>query len=361
MSASLEALFSYRNISKAFEKVKTGIPDVLPSAFSTIKEQVYGNETTATTFYGERRLVKRIEYGSPTIAMSKRPIGQQSIILSQFGGHIKFEQELLLRLRGFSDLLAMEKAKDVIARGVADHKKRFENNRIAHMIHMLSFGALWYSSAGALQTSSSGAVATQDFGVPAGNQNQVSGIVDASWATTTTNIFMHFEGIKQRAAQLTGFPLKHAFYGKNIPQYIYKNDSLKHYFQFNPTYYQALANNPGVIPNGFMDLEWHPMRDAHYYDDDDTVVNPWDADRLTLTPEITEDVYTLYEGSILVPKSIGIQPNIDAALGNAELLYGMGGYTVMTNDPFSIKCPMIDTMSPWWKNGNTMFIVDTAF
>ena len=74
--ATLEELFSYRNISEAIEATSTGIPDPLPPALNSITVQFIGNETTYHTKYGQPRLVSRVAYAIPSQAVTPRKRGQ---------------------------------------------------------------------------------------------------------------------------------------------------------------------------------------------------------------------------------------------------------------------------------------------
>jgi hypothetical protein len=359
--ATLEELFSYRNISKTIEAVKTGIPNPLPAAFMSIKEGVIGNETTFHTKYGERRIVSRSEYAAPSKAVSKKKIGQKPLILTSFKNNILVEPQEYVRLRQmaeFAPQIAKKDANEFIVKAVEDQKTMFENNRIAHCVQLLNKGAFWYDSSGKLLQSSSGAVVTVDMGVPAVNKNQLDGVIAASWADAAADIYSHINNLHRKAMQTTGRKLTYAYYGQNIPSYIFKNTSFKQYFQFNPQYYNAFANQPGVIPNGFMDLQWVPMGQSFFELEDETKVQLFDDDTVAFTPEITSDVYTLYEGSELVPTFVGVT---QGTTPEAELKYGIFGYAVHNQDPVQMKIVMGDTVMPMWKNPKDLYIADVTF
>lgn len=360
--ASIQDIFAFRNISEAIESVKTGIPDRLPPGFSTIKENVLGNETTYHTFYGERRLVARTEYGAPSRATSQRPIGQKPVILASFSSHLLIEQELLLRLRQPSDVMAQDRAKEIIATAARNHKTRYENNRIAHQTQMLGKGTYWYDAAGNLLPSSSGATVTVDMGIPAANKNQLGGIIDTSWANPAADIFQQIEKIKKKRIQLTGRTVDECYYGINIPGYIYKNNSFRQYFQFNDKYYSAFASNSGVIPEGFMGIKnWYPMRDTFYENEDGTIVQAWSDDLCTFAPFLDKNVYTLFEGSVICPTDMGISQSVDGNFTNSKIAYGMGGYSLYLVDPIGVKIVLFDNMMPTWKNPNDLDIATVAF
>jgi len=359
--ATLEELFSYRNISEAIESVETGIPDPLPPAFNSITEDVIGNETTYHTKYGERRIVSRVEYGAPSKAASKKKIGQKPLILTSFANNIPLDPQEYVRLREISSLapvIAKRDANEFIEKVVLDHKTMYQNNRVAHKVQMLNKGIYWYDSTGALLQSSSGAVVTVDMGIPSGNKNQIGGIIATTWSDAAADIYTHIVNLKKKARQATGRELKYAYYGINIPGYIYKNTSFKQYFQFNQMFYSAFATQPGVIPNGFMGLEWIPCGEAFYEQEDETKVQLFDDDTVTFSPDITKNVYTLYQGSMLVPTFVGVT---QGSTPQTELKYGICGYAVHNLDPVQMKLVMADNVMPMWKNPQDLYIADVTF
>lgn len=359
--ASLLDIMSWRNISESIQKTESGIPNPLPPVFTNLKEDVMGDRTTYLTFYGQRSTAKRVEYGSPSKVRTLKQVGEQTVALLHFAEHIKFRQELQnLIIRNPNSLDVQRMAQQEIARHTRDFKTLFDNTRIACMMSMLANGKIWIDSSGNILPSSSGTSTTIDFGIPAGNQNQVSGIIGASWATTTTAIIQHIEDIKVKARRATGRELKHAFYGQNIANYIFTNATMKSYWGFNSSIYGQFQSSPGSVPNGFAGLQWHPMASGFYDDSTDTTQGFFGVDQVTFTPEIDRNVYTLFEGSMAVPKAFGISPTALDGMGNFETVYGMGGYAVPEVDPVGIKQVNFDTFLPMWKVPNDMYICDVT-
>lgn len=362
--ASLLDILAWRNISTAVQKVETGIPNRLPAAFNTLTEPVLGDRTSYVTFYGQRQTARRGEYGAQSRARTLRPLGEQSVTLLHFPEHVKIRQELLLRLRNPNDLLAQQIAQQEIARHGADFRQLFDNTRVAAQALMLSKGFLWFDSSGNILTSSGSSAVTVDYGVPANNLNQLNGIISASWATDSTPIIQHIENVRIQMKKNTGRDLKHVFYGKNIANYLFTNTTIKAYWQYNTGMLEKFKANPGVVPDGFAGLSWHPMGDSFYATDNeaptDTVSAIWGDDTVTFTPEIDRNTYTLYEGSIAVPRKLGVESNMDSALGEIDLVYGIGGYAVLEADPVGIKQVYFDTMIPHWKNPYDLFIADVT-
>jgi len=363
--ASLTELFSFRNISKAIESVKTGIPDRRPEPYkpASLTERVFGNETTIHKYYGERRIIPRGMYGAPSQATSQKKIGQQSMVMNSYAAHVFVEQDLLMRLRQVNDFLAQEKAHEFTARTVLNFKTRFENNRIAHDVQALSHGRFFYDAGGNLLQSSAGAVGeTVDFGLPTANRGQLGGLIAASWANPATDIFQHLQNLIQRQVNATGRVPTQCFHGKDIPGLIYSNNSFKQYFQFNPQYYKAFASSPDTIPAGFMGFTWHNMRDTFYETEAEAIIKPFPDDGCTFTPDIDSNVFGRFEGSLLIADRMNLMVGaFDDVMRQAKLAYGIAGYSVFTPDPVSVKLVMVDNYMPWWKNAADLVIADVVF
>jgi hypothetical protein len=361
--ASIIDILGYRNISESIVKVETGIPDRLPPAFTSVKEEVTGDTTTWVTFRGQRQLARRGEYGSPSRSRTLRPIGEQSAKCLHFPEHIFIRPELHQRLRNPNDLLVQKLVREELARHGADHRQLFDNTRVASITMMLSKGKIWFDSDGAVLPSSSGADLTVDYAVPAGNRDQVSGIIDQGWDDPDAPIIQHITDIDVRNKQATGRNIKHAFYGKNIARYLFQNNTLKAYWQFNPKMYESFSATPGAVPQGFAGLQWHFMGDVFFDDATETTQAYWDDDQVTFTPEIDRNVYTLFEGSTTAPVygAPAIAGDLLGAVTNFQEVFGMGGYCVPQVDPVGLKYVMFDTFFPAWKNENDMTIVDTVF
>lgn len=361
--AALQDILGWRNISTSVQKVESGIPDLLPAELKTLKENVLGDRTTYITFRGQRQTARRGEYGAPSRARVHRPVGEQSVALLHFPEHYKVEQELLMRLRQPNDLLAQQKAQELIARQGADFRTLFDNTRILAITMALANGKIWFDSSGNILPTSSGAAVTIDYGVPANNLNQLNGIIGTKWSTTSAPIITDLEEIAIQNRRNTGRTPKHAFYGLNIPRYLFLNDTLKQYWQYNPEMYKALAAEPGRVPQGFAGLMWHPMGQSFFDDQNETTQACWGNDLLVFTPEITRNVYTLFEGSLPVPKTFGVYTDAMAAINDVEIIYGMGGYAILVADPLGVKVINFDTFLPMFKTANVgdIFIATVDF
>lgn len=103
------------------------------------------------------------------------------------------------------------------------------------------------------------------------------------------------------------------------------------------------------------------MSDTFFEDSSETIQAAFGDDQVTFLPVIDRNVYTLYQGSLTVPKRFGINPDVSSSVNDFEVVYGMGGYAVPEIDPPGIKEVYFDTLLPHWKTPLDMFIATVAF
>ena len=360
--ASIIDILGWRNISTAVQKVETGIPNRLPPEFMSLTEDVLGDKTTYVTFYGQRQTARRAEYGAQSRARTLKQIGEQSVNLLHFAEHIKIRQELFMRLRNPNDLMAQQLAQQEIARHGADFRTLFDNTRVAAIAFMLTTGYVYFDANGNILPTSSGASLTIDYGIGANNRNQLNGLISGSWATTATNIIQDIENVRVQMRRNTGRTLKNIYYGKNVANYLFKNDTLKAYWQFNSKQLEAFNANPTRVPNNFNECNWVYLGDMFYEDANGAVQPIIGDDAVIFAPEIDRNVYTLYQGSITAPKYglPTVAENLMGAVNGYEIVYGLGGYAVPEVDPVGIKEVYFDTFLPTWKSPLDLFIADVT-
>jgi hypothetical protein len=346
------------------QKVETGIPNLLPPEFFSLKENVLGDRTTFITFYGQRKTARRGEYGAQSRPRSQQQIGTEDITLLHFPEHIKIRQELWLRLRQPNDLMAQTMAQEEIARAGADFRTLFDNTRVATIATGLATGIISFDGQGNLiPTGSATPVAASiNWGVPAINQNQLGGIIDSPWSNPNADIVQQVENLKIQMRLNTGRELENAFYGASVPNYLWINNIIGKFWQFNPPLLAQFRANPQTIPDGTLGIKrWHRMSEM-FFDSiasQDTPASSevsnliWPVSQVTFTPAIDRNTYTLYEGSVAAPKSFQIGATLEAAMANFELVYGFGGYAIPEYDPVGAKLVFFDTMGPFYKTAFT--------
>ena len=357
MSKTIEQILGYVALTGVIKAVTTGIPDVLPKAFQTIKKQVPGIAGRYTQITGTRQTATISMYGSPARKRALRDIASKDVKLLHSFENITMAPLLLQTLRNYDNYDMQNLGIQEVDRQQSEFRAYFDNLRLSCQYSMLSLGHVYYDGDGNLLPTSSGAVVDVDFQIPANNQNQLNGIITASWALANTDIPAQLRALRLRAAQLTGYPLKYAFYGLNVPSYMTQNNYVIDYLARNPNFAQKFLEQ-AEIPDGLFGFTWVPVYTAFYEDASNTNQTFFSSDAVIFTPEIDSTVYELMEGSFMVPTSFNASANMASALGSLKQVYGMGSFAVPTMNPPTCEMYFFDQQLPVWKVPNSMFQAD---
>lgn len=369
MPYSVESLLGWRHLTNTVNVVKSGIPQVVPSQFFSIKETVPADKARYVETLGQRKLARKVPYGSPGKQAGKLSLNQRDVNLMAFGEVMPFDNELFTIFRKWDEYAPQQKfAMNQLEYQGEGFRALFDNARYATLHSFLAFGACYFDTDGNLLDSSSGADLTVTQDIPAVNTGTVTDvdgstqIVTASWATATTNIVEQIRNLKALALKRTGEPLKYAFYGKNIAGYVAKNDFAKSYWPFAKNGEYALQiQHAGKVPEGFMELEWIPMQDAFYVKSDDSYATPFPADQITFFPEINRDTYTLFEGTTMVPSQYGVYGDAKSALNSLKEVTGMGRFAyVEIGGATKIMDVAFDLHLSRFKKPSSVFILDST-
>ncbi len=330
MALSLEEILGYVPLTKAIETVKAGVPKLLPDVFYARKPEfrLLGDKTRRIETQGTRKNARLVPYGAPSRQVTALPLDGRDIRLMHTEETISFSWELFMQIREFESYTVMMKLAEEARRQISNIATRQVNLLTSTAHAMLANANLWFDSNGEMLSSSSGADLTIDYGVPANNQNQLNGIIDASWALATTNIPLHLKKIRQKARFTTGYPLKYALYGQNVMSYMLRNDFLKSYLVSLGG--QSLANqflSTGELPPNFMGFEWISMNEAFFDSESGTTTAIWDDDAITFCPDPADsNVYGVYEGSYPVLTKFDLTGDAMGQFSNYDQKYGAYGY-----------------------------------
>jgi hypothetical protein len=361
MATSINDFLQYLPLTKMVETVKTGIPNVLPQQFFSVTEDVMGNKFGRTTFAGTRKLARNAAYLSKAGEVQKQNYGTQEVLLLSPKEKMSFRDEFLQIYRQLDQYEPQpHRYLPILEMQTRQLKAYFENLRIAAVTSVLGQrGRIYLDSDGYMMNTSSGAAQTVENNVPNANVGNVGSFFGTSWATSTTKIVQPVKNLKMLAKQTTGYELRHAFYGKNVLEYVTSNDDFKYYLARNPGKNQQFLES-GDIPDGVLDLSWHPVQDAFFDDAAGTTKELFPADQITFTPEIDSQVYGLVIGTTPVITQHGVHSNPEAALRSATEHKGMGAYAFFTHEPLNIEHIMFDCFYPSLKVPEAFFFVDTT-
>lgn len=362
---TLSQVLGGKNATGVIQGIKSGIPTVVPEAFLRQSSRtVHGKLISWFEVDGRRETARLVQYGSPAKRRELQGVTERSATaLHTFEKQPMNALELLRLINPATGELDPMGVSEV-QRQTREFKALFSNLRIAAVQFALCKGVIHFDAEGNLLPSSSGAAVSVDFNIPAGNKAQLDvfgggDIIDASWATGSTKIIQHIKEIKKASLKKTGYAIKHAFYGSNIPSYLANNTEAKEYLVRNPQANQTFIDS-GEVPAGLGGLTWHPLDEAFYVDADGTVQPMIGDDEIAFVPEPSEDWYELIPGSYAVPTTVDIAGDANSALSSLTEQYGMFSYGKVTHDPPSIEQYAGDTFLPLIKVPGAVFLADTT-
>jgi hypothetical protein len=353
MSVAIETILGGANLTGVVNSVKGGVPvSTLPPAFLAVSRRIIGNTESYLKVEGNRQTAKLVQRGSPSKARALKGVSDQTFKTLHCFEHIHHKAEVLESLRSPLTNVQDQGAWE-IARQSLEFSRYFTNLRVSAVYSALALGKIHFDISGNLLPTSSNAVTTIDFGVPAGNQDSIGGIIAAKWSTASTDIIGQVEALKQYALELTGYELTTAFYGTGIKNYLGSNTAVAAMLNGNAAYQQSLLN--GGIPNGFLGLNWLPFNKAFFADKDGTIQKWIAADDIIFTPDVDSSWYDFVEGSNLIPNSINISADGASAVGNLTQKYGQFSYATIETDPVAIKHMAGDEFLPLIKVPKAIF------
>lgn len=352
---SLQSILSYVTLTKAIQQTTSGIPSRLPEAFMKVTEKCLGNSGRYVQYTGERRTMRLGKYGGASRAADLRDVYERDIKLLHVIESQNLKPQVFKYLRS-PDSYEVDKGLFELKRQIREHAAKMKNTKIATIAQVLRTGMLYWDSDGNLLPTSSGASESHNFRVNANNQNQLNGIITASWALNTTDIPLQLRNLKKRAARLTGYPLKYVFYGENVPSYLTQNDYVLDYLSRNPRWSEKyLESAHGEVPDGLFGLTWVPVYEMFYEDSAGTNQDLWSADAVVFTPEVSDEWWGMMEGSNEVPRSLNVARDAMGAFSDVETVYGEFMYAFPTLDPVSITSIVGATWAPLLKNVDVVF------
>lgn len=364
MSKALEQILGYVKLCGVIQATKTGLPKPLPEGFYKKTDSTIGDEGRYTQITGTRQTALQVMYGAPSRKRKLKDIASKDVKLLHNYEHIDLSPALLEKLRNYANYELQQHGIDEVNRQISEFGQLFDNFETAAVNLALGTGTIYFDENGNLLPSSSGSLFGVDYGVPAGNQNQLNvfgtgAIISATWATNTNDIPLQLRTLKQAAIKLTGYPLKYAIYGENIVSYLQKNDFVKDWFTRHPMKREQFMDT-GEMPDGMLGFTWVPAYTAFFEDSTETFQNIWSADKIVFTPEPSPEWWGIMQGTYPVPTTINIQGAGVEAINSLKHIKGMFAYAQVMHDPVGVRVYTGNTMLPILKVPKAIYIADVT-
>lgn len=354
MAKSLQDLMGYVPLCGLIQATTPGIPDVLPPGFKNIKKTVICDSARYTKLFGNRQTARFGVYGSPGQNIAMAELDVVDVKLFHTIETLQLDQKTFRSLRSNLDY-ERDAAYEQVAYQIKYAKQRYDNLRIGTTISGLINGTIYRNANGDLLPTSSGSVSylNYDYKFDANNQNQINGIISAPWTNQNTDIPGQIRKLQQQALKKTGYRLKYAFYGVDVPSMLTNNSYVVEYMARN-----QIKNNEFLedaeLPNLF-GLTWIPIYEGFFNDANGVDQTLMPANKVVFTPEVSSDWFEMLEGTYAVPTTVNIQTDAEVAMKSMKDIPGMFSFGWMTPPGNTINQTMGDTMFPNIKVQNAVF------
>ena len=359
---TLAQVLSYKNLIGLIQAIVGSVPaDIIPAGFLSITDNTIGNTGTYMKVEGTRETARIVHYGSPSQKRDLTGIAEVPVTLLHTFEHVSHPAALLQNLREEVGPMRQQMAKQTVSRQLGIFGQRFRNLRISAVYSALAKGAIYFDGEGNLLPSSTGAKVTIDFGVPAGNKSQLNvfgegNILGAAWDAAGTDIPKQLNALHDAARELTGYPLRYAFYGKNVPSYLLTNNMVKAAIAGSPRLSENVYR--GEIPDGLCGLTWVPANSAFYADNAGVIRRWFGDDQIVFAPEPSPEWWGVIEGSYVIPTKLDVMRDAADALASVDQVMGPFSYATLSDDPVSVKHFGGDTFLPVLKVPGAVFLAE---
>jgi len=364
MSTSLQEVLGYRNLTGIAQAVLSGVPaDILPAPFMQETRRIEGDRGSYKRVNGNRQLARAVHYGSPSIRREQLGIVDVPFVCIHSVENMFHDMTTLTALERYDSPALQELGQQEIARQTREFATYFTNLRISSIYSALSQGAIYFDSSGNMLPSSTGAdtARTVDYGISSDHNGTGTTVITgcggtfASWATAGTDIIGQVNALKEQSRKDTGYPIRHAFYGANLPEHFASNTTMANLINGSSNLSQVFAS--GVIPQGLLGLQWHPFNEAFFVDSNDATQDWCGANQIVFTPEPSTDWWDLVVGSYAVPSNVNVVGDANSAAASMSTVYGQFSYAHPSLDPPGVKQVAGDTFLPVLKVPDAIFII----
>ena len=394
VSYDIRDLIGAPNMTGIIWQRKSGLPPVYTDQFykTPAEWEVSGDYGNYTIFTGQQQVATLSVDGGPSKQVQLRTLGNRSVKLMTSTENIQIPANVLENLLAYDSVAKQEKGIQEVERQVGELKKRFMNLRTAAWSSALAYNSVNFDAAGNLlnPTAAVPGNGTQiTFGIPNGSSTTagqpnipipdtatygtniststatgldpfgtgaVIGVPVGDWSSPATDIVTQIRKLMQLAVQLTGYELKHAWYGVNIPTWLVRNGTTEPYLARNP-----VKNGEFISTNELPDmlgLTWHPAYQGYFYDQNNVRQQIIQQNTVIFTPEPSPEWVGMLQGTKFIPTedSLGRTfPGGETVTTGLTEVAGMYCYGKIMDDPAKIKVIAGDTFLPALPNPLCVF------
>lgn len=375
---------------------KSGIPDPFDAAYYNVtpEERVHMDYGSYTVFTGQRGTAKMTPWGGEATAAQLKNLGRRDVKLINSTQYLDLPVSAYLNLLAYDSLTRQAMGYQEVQRQVKELKAQNTNLRIAALASALvtnqvNFDVIGNLLAPGVAVPTNGTSVT--FGIPNGSATAANsqpnialpdtntygtniststavgldpkatgtpilGVPAGDWSSPSSNIIGQLRKLQQAAEQITGIPIRHAYYGVNVPNFLVNNGTVEPYLARNPVKNGEFIET-NELPN-ILGITWHKAWNSYFVDQNGTIQPIFGANTIVFSPEPTSEVVGFMEGSWPVPTENALGqafPDGEAVRGGVTERFGLAAYGVVKNNPVTVQIFSGDVFLPAIKNPLAFF------
>ena len=294
-----------------------------------------GDEAIVSVAKDIRTLAQMNDYGNDSLRDENPLFESKPEKLLHIFSHNVIGVRDIVALKGESGTRAQKRAEAKIARINGEQGMKLGNFRTTATYSALWNAKIWSDSNGRLLPSASGAARTASFQRSASHENQLGGLISATWATATNSILTMIKNIQEHAIgpEGSGLPLVNVIYGSDIPGLLQTNNSTKDLVINN-----AIANEAtlrGSVPN-IGGMNWIAAGPSGYIDSSGTAQNIFPSNGVLFLPASDTGFMKLKLGTYAISTTSEAGSPQDV-VNSSEIVEGQFSRAFGKNDAVEIK------------------------
>ncbi len=347
---SIENILGAYNLCGILQQTVSGVPNPFPRELFGVTDKVIGNTARFTQYTGQRQTARLTPRNAPSQNRSLKELGLKDIMLISSRENIILNVDEYQNLFAYDSLERQDLGKQEVARQIQQARITQDNLRISAVASVFfNGGQIYFDGSGNLLPTSSGAATSVNFNIPSGNLNQLNvlgqgNVIDSYWDSASSDIINQIVNLKQASVYLTGFEIKHAYYGRNILNFVANNTLCQAFLARSASASDREAQgrqilDSGEMPANFLGLTWHPCYTSMFLDNNNNVQSFVGDSAITFTPDYNPNWWRFIEGTAVVPKRFGatISPEGTVLRDNYDTIRGRYAYGVPITDPETAK------------------------
>ena len=263
------------NLCGIIQSTVSGIPNPFPQAFFQVDQTVDGDTGEYKVFSGSRTNATISPLRAPSKNRQLREIGVKAVKLLHSVENIVLPVKDYINLLNYNELAKQKMGIDEVSRQIREARWTQDNLRISSLTSMLFKTQIYYDGLGNLLPSSTGRKRRWTIRCRRGIRTSLMFSEREIRSSARRGqrppppIDKQIQSLHQAAVELTGYELKHAFYGKNVPSYLTSNTNLGNYFfrdSYGPEAFGPQFIATADIPNPLLGLTWHKAYQSFFMD-----------------------------------------------------------------------------------------------